>query len=318
MKKLRSLLKEKKLKFNRKTVFMFFGLFFCFVIVFLGNRSLARYVYDTVKDYYLESKSFYFNCDKMTEDGAVFQIDNWAGTSDFTVLFNMDSLKNNYVASDSDINYYITYTKSSNIDLVISKTTGFISSVDNTDYFSVTISPNTALGVGDSVWFEVHAKSTAPYEKELSGRFTLNVSLPGLDYKIEDEEYDTYFNFRVTNTLDSYTIREAFDSYSVGDRISIADYLALTDAKKAKCSSVRITLDFNPRQVLVDLTSNFYSGVVSTQSTLINGKSYINQVVFDMDAIDSETIRFYKVNASQNYTYPITNPTSIVSFSANY
>ena len=41
--------------------------------------------------------------------------------------------------------------------------------------------------------------------------------------------------------------------------------------------------------------------------------NYINQISFKMEAISSTKVRFYKIDATKDYTYPIKNPTSIIT-----
>ena len=51
-------------------------------------------------------------------------------------------------------------------------------------------------------------------------------------------------------------------------------------------------------------------------NVLINGKSYISGFTIPIDAISSREIRFYKVDVSQNYTYPNNNGNSIVAITS--
>ena len=64
----------------------------------LFKPSFARYVYNGLKNYYFEAQNFYFNCDKLSEEGAVLQLDNWDGVKPFEIVYNMNSYKNNSVA----------------------------------------------------------------------------------------------------------------------------------------------------------------------------------------------------------------------------
>ena len=108
-----------------------------------------------------------------------------------------------------------------------------------------------------------------------------------------------------------------FGNYSFGDPITENAYNALSAADKAKCTSAIINLTFDPSIILVDITSDFYENSYSNTTQLINNKAYVNGITFGMDPVSSMTIRFYKVNASNNYTYPtLTNPNSIITFTA--
>ena len=155
---------------------------------------------------------------------------------------------------------------------------------------------------------------TTPYEKTISARFILKVGKIGLSYEITDEEKSPYLEFRITNTIDYYTVEEAFDDYNEGDRIDITPYLNLPSSKKDKCYSAYITLKFDPNVVRLDLTNPSYLTKTNETTELIDGNSYINGYTFKMEAISSQMVRFYKVNTSNNYTYPLVNETSVINF----
>ena len=295
-----------------KIIIIFAVVIFISLIIF--KPSFARYIYNGLKNYYYESQSFFFNCDKLSTEGAVFQLDNWDGVNSFDVTFNMDSFKNNLISSNSDISYDITYSCSSKADCTISKENGLIPSSTHTDYFVITVTPNMTLIEGDSITLDVSVTSTSPYIKTLTGKVRLNVGIPGITYEISDKVNRPYLDFKITNTLDYYQVVTAFGTYNVGDFIEQNVYNSLSNDDKAKCTSALIKLEFNPNIILVDMTSEFYDNAYSYTTQMINNKEYINSVVFGMNPVSSMNIRFYKVEASNNYTYPYTNPTSIIDF----
>lgn len=287
-----------------------------FFSMLIFRPSIARYIYNGIKNYYYESQSFFFNCDKLSTDGAVFQLDNWDGVTSFDVTFNMDSFKNNLISSSSDISYDISYECSSKANCTITKESGLIPTTTHTDYFVITVTPNTTLVAGDSIVLNVSAVSIEPYEKELTGTVTLNVGIPGIKYEISDKANRPYLDFNITNTLDYYQVVTAFDAYSVGDTIEESVYDSLSDENKNKCTSALIKLEFNPNIILVDITSEFYENAYSYTTQVINNKQYINSIVFGMGPVSSMNIRFYKVEASNDYTYPYVNQNSIITFTA--
>ena len=287
-----------------------------FVSLILFKPSFARYVYTGIKNYYYESQSFYFNCDKLSTDGAVFQLDNWDGVNSFDVTFNMDSFKNNLIASSVDIEYEIDYSCSSKADCTITKEEGLIPTSTHTDYFVITVTPNQTLIEGDYITVNVSAKSSEPYEKELTGTIRLNVGVPGITYEIVDKANRPYLDFNITNTLDYYQVVTPFGNYNQGDTIEQSVYNNLSAADKEKCTSALIRLAFNPNVILVDVTSEFYENAYSYTTQTINNKDYINSIVFGMEPVSSMSIRFYKVDATNNYTYPYVNPSSIITFTA--
>ena len=63
------------------------------------------------------------------------------------------------------------------------------------------------------------------------------------------------------------------------------------------------------------MTSDIYLSKVSSITEVINGYNYINTISFKIDALSSKTVKFYKNDTSQNYTYPIINQNSVIQVS---
>ncbi len=280
------------------------------------TATYGRYIYYGIRNYYLSTKNFYFNSDKLSEDDAYYQLDNWSGVEPVTITFNMDSKKNNIVSSPDNISYDIEFECSSNVTCTATKNSGLIRSDLNTDSFSITMTPNITLYDGDSIWLEVTTNATEPYTKTLTGTFTINVGEIGLSYEIVDSVGSPYLDFNITNTLDYYKVYDSFGTHSAGDRIEISEYLSLSATDKAKCAAARITLEFDPTILRLDMTNEAYLKAVDTDTTtLSDGYDYISSVTFGTDALSSASVRFYKLNTSNNYTYPFVTQTSIITFS---
>ena len=332
-----------------KLFFIVFGLLI--LLTFIIKPSYARYIYNGLKDYYYESQSFYFNCDKLSSNGAVFQLDNWDGVNTFPVNYTLNSIKNDLVSSPDIVeyevksyecasNYYIvdsafgsysvgtkiprtTYSNlsdenkarcSATATCTISKEEGLINTTSHTDSFSVNITPNTTLEQGDYVELMVTVESTSPYTKTLTGTVKLNVGVPGISYEIVDKVGQPYLDFKITNTLNYYRVAIPFGGYTFGAPIDEAVYNNLSSTDKAKCTSAIIRLSFNPNVILVDVTSDFYDNAYSYTTQMIDGKSFVNGITFGVDRVSSTSIRFYKVDTSNNYTYPFNNNTPVINF----
>lgn len=224
----------------------------------------------------------------------------------------MNSRKNNLLAAAYDIGYEITYTASSNIICQLSKTEGTINSKTNTDYFNLTITPNTQLKSGDKVFVEIVAKATKPYEKEIKADFTLVIGKENLTYEIVDEKDTPYLKLNITNTQSYYIVNTEFGQYKKNDKISGETYLNLSDVDKQKCYSTEVTLKFDPREVILDMTNSAYLRATNITNTAINGYNYTNGITFKIEALSSECLRFYKKDQSKDYTYPIINSKSII------
>lgn len=277
--------------------------------------TFGRYVVNSINNFYLRTKEFYFYSDKLTDTSAYYQIDKWTGVDPYTITVNMDSRLNNLKAATYDIGYNVTYRCSDNATCQFSKTSGTILATTNTDFFNCIITPNVGLNVGDKVWVEITASSTAQYKKTLKATFVLKVGRENLAYEITDEASKKYMDLNITNTLSYYTVQQAFDTYNVGDKIDVDRYVLLTQENKDKCYSSIITLTFDPNIVLLDMTNENYLNATNVTTTTIDGTNYINGLTFKVEPISSAVVRFYKRDVSQNYTYPIVNSTSIINVS---
>lgn len=297
----------KKIKENKLLLLIFLLLFTTIL------STIGRFVYDETKKNYFLTQDFYFNSDKLKEVQANYTINNYNGVDTYDIVVNVDSIKNNLVKSTDDIAYDITYNCTSNADCSSSKSSGIIYSTTGTDFFTISATPNTALINGQYIEIEIFAESTNPYEKEISAKFKLIVGNYGLSYEIYDEVDSPYLQLKVTNTLDYYKVLVAFGSYNIGDKLDLETYLALTPSEKENCASAIINLSFSPLDILYDNVSDISESITSISTTVIGGNDYVNALSFKIDAISSMIVRFYKIDASEDYTYPIVNPTPIVT-----
>ena len=284
--------------------------FISFIIIF------GRYLTNTINDFFVRSKEFYFFSDKLSEKTSIYQVDNWSGVDDYIITINMNSSNNNIEVASYDIGYEISYTCSENAICQLSKNEGTILANTNSDYFNLTITPNRQLNTGDKVVVTVTVKSTAPYKKTISGKFTLVVGKEKLSYQITDSSQNPYMQLSMTNTLSYYTVNERFSTYNVGDKIDIDTYLKLSTIDKGKCYSALVDIKFDPNEILFDVTNNAYADATNITTTVINGKTYINGFSIKIDAISSKEIRFYKVDINKNYSYPYGTNKSIVNITS--
>lgn len=295
-------------KFKKKILIVLIILL-CLPISF----TLGRFVYNKVLDLYFTSKNFFFESDKLTVDGAVYSLDYWNGVDPYNVVINLNSFKNNELKSTSDVTYEINYTCSSEIICNTTKDKGTIYSDTNTDSLTITMTPNSIFKDGDSVVLKVEAKSLSPYEKTLSAEFELVVGKYGLSHEIVDSRNNVYMELKITNTLDYYTVKESFDGYSVGDRISSDDYASLSVQNKDKCASAIITLKFNPDVIYTDNNNTTFLNSYNVKTEKIDGFDYINEFTFKMDSTSSTVVKFYKKDVTKNFT-----GTNVISVSYDY
>ena len=302
-----------KQKRKIKQIIIIIGILLCVgsLVIVLG-----RYVTNSINNFFIKSKTFYFQSDKLTEKNPTFQVENWSGVDDYTITVNMNSRKNNIEVATMDIGYDIKYKCSSNAICQLNKESGIIKKETNTDFFNLTITPNKQLQTGDKVIVEIEATSNTGYKKTIKGKFVLVVGQEKLTYQITDAKEKPYMNLRITNTLSYYIVDQAFDSYTINQRIDIDSYLELSNDKKSKCHSAIVTISFDPNYILIDNTGESYINSINKKTVQINGETYISEITIPIDAISSKDLRFYKVDVSQNYTYPNNNNQSIVTITS--
>lgn len=304
-------MKEKNIVsvYNKKRILIIFLIVIAF-IPFV--RTFSRYVSNKVSSFYTNSKEFYFNADKLGEDNPVFSVENWSGVDDYTITINMNSMANNLLKTSYDIEYDISYTSSDNAICKLSKENGNIYSSTNSDYFNLIVTPNAQLKTGDKVSIEITTISKTAYKKTLKGRFNLVVGKENLSYEIVDSSNSPYLELNITNTLQYYNVKVAFSNYRVGDKLNINTYLGLSSDDKKKCYSSNITLNFDPNKIVIDLTDTNYLNASNISTKIVNSYNYVYKVVFDVDAISSTRVKFYKKDITKNYTYPNSQNSSII------
>ena len=287
------------------------------IVVSYFTSSFGRYALTFVNDFYLRSKEFYFYSNKLLSTGKTVIINDWPGVDDYRISVEMNSRENNLLVARDDITYNITYKDvSQDVTITLSKTSGTIygseseQAVKNTDSFEVVVHPNTALQNGATVHFTLEATSTTPYVKKLSAVYTLVVGKEQLTYKVSDEVGQPYFDVDITNAMESYKTSVAFGSYPAGKELTVAEYEALSDSEKALCYSARVTISFNPNTCVMDITDSHYikaaaNGNTTTTQITKDGHTYtyVNGLTFDVNPLSSTSVRFYKNDVTQDYTY---------------
>ena len=155
--------------------------------------------------------------------------------------------------------------------------TGTIYATTNTSRVVVFVTPIATINRNDSVKVQVTASTTVPYQKTISCEFTLKVETQGENtYEIEDVANRDYAILKLTNANDTAT---------------------------------QVTLQFNPSELRLDLNDEIYLNKVSLE---IDSNGYVKKVVFNLDAETAKSVKFYKVNKTQNYTYPGVDDTSAI------
>lgn len=286
------------------------------IALVISLPTLGKFISSKFYEFYLNSKHFYFYSNRLKTDDALYQINNWSGVGNFEIEFDLSSEKNRYTYADYDISYNVSYECPSTVNCSISESNGTIYSTNTNHSNSITlyVVPNRVFTENEKLQIKVSATSTSPYKKTISATYEYIVGKSGVTYEIEDETNKAYALLKMTNAVSFCTVTEAFDTYSVGDKIDGSDFINLSDTNKNKCISEYINISFDPNILLVDNTSSILNYATYT-TTNIGGVDYINTMRFKIDPSSTLALKFYKINNSNNYTYPIVNNTSAITVS---
>jgi hypothetical protein len=298
---------KKIIKIKTKTIIVLIAIF---ILLFTLVTTFGRYVYNLYHNYILETKGFFFNSSVMSANGTKHSINNWDGVNAYLLTIDVNNKKNELLSTDVDISYEIGVDCSSNIRCVLNKTEGIITTDSKVDSYTITIYPVTNFTSNQTAEVKTYARSTSPYIKEISTTYNIGIETSNFSYKIIDSPNSKYLTIEFTNAFTYYKVINAFGTYQVGDNISIDDYQNLTNDEKQNCTSAEITIDYDPNVILLDMTDTTYKNRIanSERTEVINNHNYVNGFSFKMEASSNNKIIFYKLDSTQNFSFPGNNP----------
>ena len=151
---------------------------------------------------------------------------------------------------------------------------------DNVSRIKIVVTPKTQIEQNDVITIRIKASTQEPYQKEISCEISLRIQqVLANSYEIEDIANRNYLTLKVINT------------HETGGNVS---------------------LEFDPNVVRIDLNDEAYINRVEG-SEEVNSDGYVEKFVFTMDKESAENIKFYKVDMSQDYTYPSGDTSSIIT-----
>lgn len=278
---------EKPRKLNKLKV----AIVVILILLFFTITVFGRYIYNSAREAYLVARQFYFSSDILTVNGSNYQYNNWAGVDVYPIEFELRSYNNEISKLDYDLEYTVTCetentdkiecTVNSHGEGASSTVTGIIYASTNKSNVVVYVKPLVQIQQNETVKVKVTARTEEPYEKEISCEFSLKPEIhAGISYTIEDSVNSEYALLKITNTQDM---------------------------------GLPITLEFDPRELRIDSNDDIYVNKTSQGTTSISGKQYVNKLVFNMEKESTRYVKFYKVDKSQNYTYPGVEETSAIT-----
>lgn len=262
------------------------GIIIFLIVLLLTIAVFGRFIYTSIREAYFLSRQFYFTSDILRPNGTIYRYSNWGGIDVYPIEFDLYSYNNELSRLDYDLEYTVTCESLTPEKATCSLFTedggttanGVIYATTNTSRITVLVKPVTQVAKGDTVRIRVTASTQEPYQKEISCTFALYVELNGENsYVIEDAVNNEYALLKFVNGNDT---------------------------------AAQITIEFDPRKLRLDLNDEIYLNRVSEETTTINGNEYVNKVVFNFEAESAKNVKFYKVDKSQDYSYPGVNDNS--------
>ena len=303
------------MKFIRKHRKISLSVLIFLLVCLITTLAFGRYIYNTINNFILETKGFYFNSTVLKPSGKTYSINNWDGVNSYPFTIDLNNRKNSDVYTEADIAYNIYYECDNTVTCTLSKNNGIIRENDHTDSYVINVTPRTTFAAGDIVTIRTWVESTEPYKKQLSATYKLGIQKANFSYNIEDSANSKFLTLNLTNAITYYVVETAFTDHPVNTQVSAEEYANLDPLDQAKCYSAKVTLSFSPSVLRLDMTSDTYHNKLATNyhETVIDGYNYVDTYSFKVDASSNSKIIFYKRDITQNYTYPIVNNSSIVT-----
>ena len=290
------------------------GIICTIILLLFVSTVFGKYIKNLINNVILETKAFYFNSSVLSVNGKNYSISNWDGVNSYTLTIDLNNRKNEERHTTTDIFYDIDFDCPSSVQCTITKRNGIIRKDDSGDTYQIVVSPIGSFDEGESVTISTSVTSSSPYKKTMSANYTIGVKKSDFGYEIFDGVNEKFLNITFTNSVSYYEVSEAFGSFKVGDKISLDEYQLLSNSEKDKCFSAIVTVKFNPKEVLLDMTDDAYINRLSTdyEETTIDGYKWVSKFSFKINASSSNTILFYKDDVKKDYTFPVVNNKSII------
>ena len=276
---------EKQKKLNKLKV----SIIVILIVLAITATVFGRYIYNSVREAYLTARQFYFSSNILTVNGSEYQYEDWGGLDVYEIPIELYSYNNALSKLNYDLDYSVTCTTDSDkIKCTVNSSdssatstgTGTIPATTNTSIVTIFVTPLTTLSENETVTLEVTASTSVPYQKTISCEFTLKVkNQGGVTYSIEDVVNRDYALLKLINTEEVAT---------------------------------QVTLEFDPSVLRIDMNDESYvNRVVANDEIDENG--YLETLTFSISGETIETVKFYKVNMAQDYSYTGVSGTSAIT-----
>lgn len=282
------------------------------IIFLILSVVFARYIYNIINNYILETKHMYFYSSVLDVNGKNFSIQNWDGYETYHFTVDLRNYKNDDRHSDVDIPYTISIScDDTKVTCTTTKGTGATLEHDtDSDSFIVDVTPKTGVTLteDDIITVTTTVTTTSPYKKVIYGSYHIGIEKANFSKSIEDSTGSLYATLILKNTISVYEIETTFteggNTYIAGNKITTEVYNSLSDANKEKCFSAIVTISFDTSKVKIDVTDRHFLNRLTTggYTTTTDANGFISGFSFKMGPSSTSEIIFYKEDVTQNYT----------------
>lgn len=285
---------------NKNKKYMFIGLFILVAILLAINGiSYAKYASNSLWNYYLKSKGFYFSSEELSLNSSKNINNMWDGGSTY---FSISNNLNQSVVTEHDINYKVTctidgetsasnncYMNGTNSNIYEGVLSTYQACTNNTeDNIDTTSFNQTNCELGGYNWenqvstkelyfdvvnsegqdindiiVNITAESISPYSKALNGKFIL--------HRLLSNDGSIKMNYMNYSDYDQLLILNSFDD----DRC--------------------IQVSWNSNDLLIDVDP------AKVVSYITDSDGYINKIKLNIGAKNSLNYIFYKRNLLSSY-----------------
>ena len=177
----------------KKKILIVLSLIIVFILIF-HHTSYAKYVSNSIWDYYLNSKNFYFESDYLNNKNNVYN--SWDGKS---ISFNLKNSLNDKVFSNDDIKYEVTcMTDNEQLECLVNNEKKYTSILEG-NKLSVDTLTFDIIGDVSVAKVTVVAKAISPYKKTLTADFELTKTSINNSVSYDIVDYDNYSKLYISN-----------------------------------------------------------------------------------------------------------------------
>lgn len=219
---------------NKKKMILLI-IIFCVVLIITASLTFSKYVYNSVWEYYLQSRDFYFSSENLDTNNKKNSILTWDGSS---IKFEIRNSENANLVSEYDITYKVSCEilneakdylscnlNSTGKSIYTGKLTGTSKCIDPKGEKEVSDLIKSECELGGYVWkkeittkeidfnfdlkdetknidevsVQIIVESTYPYKKILKGTFYLNLVEEEFEYETYYQDYNEYNEITITN-----------------------------------------------------------------------------------------------------------------------